>query len=106
MPPNIELLQQKQNLNIYHAPTGLIDSKDLGTPDAHVSRDSNITRLTGKHPLNAGMFYSAIKLQPMAYITLNRNTYSIAYGSWIYYTQQPSYCTKSWTCSSKSMGFP
>lgn len=56
MAPNIELLQQNHNLSIYHAPTGLIDPKDLGTPDAHVSRDSNITRLTGKHPLNAGMF--------------------------------------------------
>ncbi|KAL7333663.1 hypothetical protein PS15p_202530 [Mucor circinelloides] len=53
MAPNVELLQQKHNLDLYHAPTGLIDAKDIGTPDAHVSRDPNITRLTGKHPLNA-----------------------------------------------------
>lgn len=55
MAPNVELLQQKHNIDLYHAPTGLIDAKDIGTPDAHVSRDPNITRLTGKHPLNAGM---------------------------------------------------
>ncbi|KAI8640057.1 hypothetical protein BD408DRAFT_391226 [Parasitella parasitica] len=53
MAPNVELLQQKQNADLYHPPTGLIDARDVGTPDAHVSRDSNITRLTGKHPLNA-----------------------------------------------------
>ncbi|KAL9539821.1 hypothetical protein MBANPS3_010044 [Mucor bainieri] len=53
MAPNVELLQQKHNLDLHHAPTGLIDTKDIGTPDAHVSRDPNLTRLTGKHPLNA-----------------------------------------------------
>ncbi|KAK4515935.1 histone H2B [Mucor velutinosus] len=53
MAPNVELLRQKHDLNFYRAPTGFIDAKDIGTPDAHVSRDPNITRLTGKHPLNA-----------------------------------------------------
>ncbi|KAL0139157.1 Oxidoreductase, molybdopterin-binding domain-containing protein [Mucor lusitanicus] len=53
MAPNVELSQQKHSLGLYHAPTGLIDAKDRGTPDAHVSRDPNLTRLTGKHPLNA-----------------------------------------------------
>lgn len=54
MAPNVELLQQAHNLNYFHAPTGIIDTKDVGTPDAHVSRDPSLIRLTGKHPLNAG----------------------------------------------------
>jgi nitrate reductase (NAD(P)H) len=56
MAPNIELLQQTHNVNYFHAPSGLIDSKDIGTPDAHVSRDPSLIRLTGKHPLNAGKY--------------------------------------------------
>ncbi|KAI7900653.1 uncharacterized protein BX663DRAFT_458378 [Cokeromyces recurvatus] len=54
-PPNIELTcQDGQSRSFdFAAPTGPIDTKDIGTPDAHVSRDPNLTRLTGKHPLNA-----------------------------------------------------
>jgi hypothetical protein len=57
MPPNVELLTQKFTyLNEFKAPTGPIDEKDIGTPDAHVPRDPAMNRLCGKHPFNAGKF--------------------------------------------------
>lgn len=31
-----------------------IDSRDIGTPDEYIERDSSMIRLTGKHPFNAG----------------------------------------------------
>ncbi|KAI9474233.1 MAG: nitrate reductase [Benjaminiella poitrasii] len=55
-PPNIDLIQPQAPVfsrKEFDAPTGPIDKKDIGTPDAFVSRDPMLTRLTGKHPLNA-----------------------------------------------------
>ncbi|RCI06781.1 hypothetical protein CU098_011875 [Rhizopus stolonifer] len=53
MAPNIELIQENCGLNVPNKSTGIIDPKDIGTPDAYVSRDPFLIRLTGKHPLNA-----------------------------------------------------
>ncbi|OBZ85839.1 Nitrate reductase [NADH] 1 [Choanephora cucurbitarum] len=53
MAPNIELVLEQPHLLGLDAPTGKIDPIDATTPDAHVSRDPRLIRLTGKHPLNA-----------------------------------------------------
>jgi predicted chitinase len=57
MPPNSISLRQNNSINnisTYATDISNVDPRDRDTPDHVVARNSNLIRLTGKHPFNAG----------------------------------------------------
>lgn len=68
MPPNTILLPQDRSkvISTYTKDISLVDPRDKDTPDSVVARNTNLIRLTGKHPFNAGKFLFPFSLAHVA----------------------------------------
>jgi hypothetical protein len=68
MPPNTILFPQAHSnvISTYAKDISLVDPRDKDTPDRVVARNTNLIRLTGKHPFNAGKFLFRFSLAHLA----------------------------------------